>query len=79
MEVKRNFGFCNCAGLHGRIVSEGCIRSLLQQQYPREQMEWIFVDGGSSDKTLEILQGYQKNIRVCFTIMTIPGGYRLAL
>ena len=23
-------------------------------------MEWIFVDGGSSDKTLEILQGYQK-------------------
>ena len=39
---------------------EGCIHSLLQQRYPRGQMEWIFVDGGSSDKTLEILQGYQK-------------------
>lgn len=39
---------------------KGCIRSLLQQQYPREQMEWIFVDGGSSDRTVKILQGYQK-------------------
>lgn len=39
---------------------EGCIRSLLQQRYPREQMEWIFVDGGSSDRTVKILQGYQK-------------------
>lgn len=37
---------------------EKCIRSLLAQDYPKENMEWIFVDGGSKDKTLEILDGF---------------------
>lgn len=35
-----------------------CIRSLLQQDYPREKMEWIFVDGISQDRTVQILQSY---------------------
>ena len=35
-----------------------CIRSLLLQDYPREKMEWIFVDGISQDRTVQILQGY---------------------
>ena len=35
-----------------------CIRSLLLQDYPREKMEWIFVDGMSQDCTVQILQGY---------------------
>ena len=35
-----------------------CIRSLLLQDYPREKMEWIFVDGVSQDCTVQILQGY---------------------
>ncbi len=37
-----------------------CIESLLQQDYPMEQMEWIFVDGCSKDKTVEILNGYSE-------------------
>ena len=32
-----------------------CIDSLLKQDYPLENMEWIFVDGMSSDHTKEIL------------------------
>lgn len=36
-----------------------CIDSLLQQDYPQENMEWIFVDGMSSDNTKEIIRQYQ--------------------
>lgn len=37
-----------------------CIQSLLLQDYPKEQMEWIFVDGMSSDRTGQILADYSK-------------------
>lgn len=35
-----------------------CIESLLQQTYPQEDMEWFFVDGGSTDRTREIINEY---------------------
>lgn len=38
---------------------EKCIRSLLEQDYPQASMEWIFVDGGSKDRTLEILNSFK--------------------
>lgn len=37
---------------------ENCIDSLLQQDYPKELMEWIFVDGCSTDRTRELIEGY---------------------
>jgi|SRR5690606_1005891 len=37
---------------------EKCILSLLQQDYQKEQMEWVFVDGGSNDNTLLIIENY---------------------
>lgn len=39
---------------------DACIRSLLQQDYPRSDMEWIFVDGCSQDATVAILEDYAK-------------------
>jgi|LFRM01.1.fsa_nt_gb glycosyltransferase involved in cell wall biosynthesis len=33
-----------------------CINSLLQQDYPLEKVEFIFVDGNSTDKTVEIIK-----------------------
>lgn len=39
---------------------KGCVESLLIQDYPRNQMEWIFVDGGSADRTKELLAEYQE-------------------
>ena len=36
-----------------------CIDSLLLQDYPTEKMEWIFVDGCSKDRTVEILEQYR--------------------
>ncbi len=38
---------------------EKCIDSLLLQDYPTEKMEWIFVDGCSKDRTVELLKQYQ--------------------
>lgn len=38
---------------------ENCLLSLLQQDYPIDDMEWIFVDGGSQDKTKDILNSYK--------------------
>lgn len=37
---------------------DGCIASLLEQDYPLSQMEWIFVDGGSTDRTVDKLTDY---------------------
>lgn len=39
---------------------EKCVDSLLLQDYPIDKMEWIFVDGCSTDKTVEILSSYQE-------------------
>ena len=37
-----------------------CILSMLKQDYPKNSMEWIFVDGCSNDKTKEIIEGYRE-------------------
>lgn len=42
-----------------RYISN-CIKSLLLQDYPKEKMEWIFVDGMSKDKTKECIKCYMK-------------------
>lgn len=39
---------------------DNCILSMLSQDYPKEAMEWFFVDGMSTDNTREILARYQK-------------------
>lgn len=38
-----------------------CVDSMLAQDYPKECMEWFFVDGMSPDRTWEILAEYQEN------------------
>ena len=49
-----------------------CIDSLLLQDYPKEQMEWIFVDGCSQDRTVEILQGYRECYPTLIRILENP-------
>ena len=38
---------------------EKCVESLLAQDYPRDRMEILFVDGMSADRTREILDAFQ--------------------
>jgi glycosyltransferase involved in cell wall biosynthesis len=35
-----------------------CVESLLKQSYPKEQLEILFIDGKSTDRTAEILKEY---------------------
>lgn len=51
---------------------ESCVCSLLKQDYPIDDMEWIFVDGCSKDKTKEILLYYQKRYPSLIKIFDNP-------
>ena len=44
-----------------------CIRSIIDQKYPQNKYETIIVDDHSTDKTVSIIQSFQKqNIRIIF-------------
>ena len=51
---------------------ETCIDSLLMQDYPIEKMEWIFVDGCSKDRTVELLEQYRERYPELIKIFTNP-------
>jgi len=49
-----------------------CVESLLLQDYPIDDMEWIFVDGCSKDKTVEILNGYAEKYPELIRVYSNP-------
>ena len=49
-----------------------CIQSLLQQDYDAERMEWIFVDGNSTDDTIGKLTGYKERYPDLIVIRNNP-------
>lgn len=51
---------------------EKCVDSLLLQDYPIEKMEWIFVDGCSKDKTVEILDEYKNKYPNLIKVLNNP-------
>lgn len=51
---------------------DACIASMLSQDYPRDAMEWFFVDGASTDRTLEILQSYQDQFPDLIRVLQNP-------
>jgi glycosyltransferase involved in cell wall biosynthesis len=46
------------ATLNAATVLDECLRRLRSQDYPADQMELIVADGGSSDRTVEIVERY---------------------
>lgn len=52
---------------------ENCIDSLLRQDYPRDGMEWILVDGRSTDHTKNILCAYMLLYPKLIKIYDNPG------
>lgn len=51
---------------------EKCIESLLEQDFPKEQMEWIFVDGCSTDDTVKRIQKYTVRYTELIKILNNP-------
>lgn len=51
---------------------EKCVDSLLLQDYPIDKMEWIFVDGCSKDRTVEILKRYQEKYSTLIKVYNNP-------
>ncbi len=47
---------------------EECMKSLISQSFPRDQMEWIAIDGYSTDHSLDILKRFEKDypLRILF-------------
>ena len=48
------------------------METLLKQDYPREQMRWFFVDGMSTDRTKEMLLGYQQQYPELIRVLDNP-------
>lgn len=53
------------------VCLDDCLDSLLEQSFPRDSMEWLIVDGGSTDATPEILEKYRG--KGPFVILSNPG------
>ncbi|WP_287585058.1 glycosyltransferase [Candidatus Borrarchaeum sp.] len=49
-------------GLNVQSTIDECIQSLLQQDYPENEYEIIYIDGGSTDSTLEKVSKYPVRI-----------------
>lgn len=55
----------------GKYIKK-CIDSLLKQDYPKEKMEWIFVDGNSKDDTINIINEYCANWPCLIRVLNNP-------
>lgn len=45
---------------NGENVLKECFESLFSQDYPLNKIEWIIADGGSKDKTVDLIKSYAK-------------------
>lgn len=54
------------------LYLDACVGSMLAQDYPKESMEWFFVDGMSTDRTLERLEAYQSRFPGLIHILKNP-------
>jgi len=61
LKPKVTIGICvrNC-----EVYIKDAINSILEQDFPHEFMELIFVDDGSEDKTLSIIEDFASNISI---------------
>lgn len=63
---------------------DACLSSMLLQDYPKDAMEWFFVDGMSTDRTLEILNAYRDRYPKLIRVLknenkTVPYAMNLAI
>ncbi|MGE9896437.1 glycosyltransferase family 2 protein [Anaerovoracaceae bacterium SGI.195] len=51
---------------------EQCIKSMFKQDYAIDLMEWIFVDGGSKDKTIAVISDYRDKYPTLIKLLNNP-------
>ena len=66
------------AVLNGEPWLRSCLESLLAVHYPREDMEIIFVDNGSTDGSIQILREFEPRIRLLHESRRGPSATRNA-
>ena len=58
--------------LNAERVLEECLGSIFAQDWPRDRMELIVADGGSTDRTLEIVARFARRGSFCVTVKDNP-------
>ena len=49
--------------LNSEKTIERCLESVIQQNYPKNKIEHIIIDGGSKDSTIKIIKKKHKHIK----------------
>ena len=49
--------------LNSKKTIKHCIESVINQNYPKNKIEHIIIDGGSTDGTVEVIKKYKKHIK----------------
>jgi len=62
MKIKNNRISIITVSLNSEKYIERCIKSVKNQNYPKNKIEHIIIDGSSKDNTLNIIKKYKKNL-----------------
>jgi cellulose synthase/poly-beta-1,6-N-acetylglucosamine synthase-like glycosyltransferase len=63
--------------LNSESTIDECLRSILELDYPKQLLEVIVIDGGSTDKTAELSKAHP--IRFVYSELNPPAAYNLVL
>ena len=62
---------------NGEKTIEDCLKLFFEQTYPKDKLEMIVADGGSTDKTLSIIKNHQKKYPKVIKLIDNPKKYKV--